>query len=91
MPLSERARLEAYLPDLPTPAYQELLTALEPEFTYTFGGCTLIRNPRGNYQSRLGFPVEDRANLLITDIQRSGRTLVDRFIGRRGSATRAGR
>ena len=29
MPLSERARIEIYLPDLPTQAYQDLLGALD--------------------------------------------------------------
>jgi len=67
LPLSEKARVEVYLPDLPSAAYQELLDALEQEFTYTFGGCTLVRGLRGSYQSQLGFPVEDRINLLYTD------------------------
>lgn len=35
MPLSEKARIEVYLPDLPTPAYRDLLDALDQEFTYT--------------------------------------------------------
>ena len=67
MPLSERARVEVYLPDLPSPAYQELLDALEQEFTYTFGGCTLVRGLSGSYQSPLGLPIQDRINLLYTD------------------------
>ena len=67
MPLSERARIEAYLPDLPSPAYQELLEALEREFIYTFGGCTLVRGLSGSYQSLLGLPIQDRVNLLYTD------------------------
>ncbi len=64
MPLSERARVEVYLPDLPSPAYQELLESLEQEFTYTFGGCTLVRGLGGNYLSQLGLPVQDRISLL---------------------------
>jgi hypothetical protein len=32
-----------YLPDVPRPAYQDLLAALEQEFTYTFGGCATVR------------------------------------------------
>lgn len=67
MPLSERARIEVYLPDLPSAAYQELLDALELEFTYTFGGCSLLRGLNGSYQAQLGFPIEDRVNLLYTD------------------------
>ncbi|HZP83118.1 MAG TPA: hypothetical protein VFB21_15865 [Chthonomonadaceae bacterium] len=67
MPLSEKARVEVYLPDLPSAAYRELLDALEQEFTYTFGGCTLVRGLNGSYQSLLGLPVQDRINLLYTD------------------------
>ena len=37
MPLFEKARVEVYLPDFPKPAYQELLAALDREFTYTIG------------------------------------------------------
>lgn len=67
MPLSERARVELYLPDLPSPAYEELQDRLTLEFTCTFGGCTLIRGLSGSYLSQLGFPVEDRVNLLYTN------------------------
>jgi hypothetical protein len=67
LPLSERARIEAYLPDLPSPVYRELLEALEQEFTYTFGGCTLVRGLSGSYLSQLGLPIQDRINLLYTD------------------------
>ena len=67
MPLSEKVRIEAYLPDLPRPAYQELLTALELEFTHTFGGCTTARGLEGNYLSRAGAQVRDRINLVYSD------------------------
>jgi len=43
LPLFEKARVEVYLPDLPKPAYQELLAALDREFTYTFGGMNADR------------------------------------------------
>ncbi len=56
-----------YLPDVPRPAYQELLAALEQEFTYTFGGCTTVRGLEGNYLSRLGQRMRDRINLVDTD------------------------
>ena len=67
MPLSEKARIEAYLPDVPREAYQDLLAALEQEFTYTFGGCTILRGLEGNYLSRLGERMRDRINLIYTD------------------------
>ncbi len=67
MPLSEKARIEAYIPDLPSDSYQKLIETLEQEFTYTFGGCTLVRNLSGSYQSHLGLPIQDRLNLIYTD------------------------
>lgn len=67
MPLSEKARIEIYLPDLPTGAYAHLLEALDREFTYTFGGCTIIRGLHGSYLSRLGLRMRDRINLLYSD------------------------
>lgn len=74
MPLSERARIEIYLPDLPTQAYQDLLEALDRELTYTFGGATIIRGLDGSYLSRLGSKVRDRINLIYTDAPFSLRT-----------------
>ena len=67
MPLSEKTRIEVYLPDAPRQAYQDLLGAFEQEFTYTFGGCTTIRGLEGNYLSRLGVRMRDGINLVYTD------------------------
>ena len=67
MPLSERARVEVYLPDLPRAAYQNLLNELTQEFTYTFGGCTIIRGLDGSYLSQAGLQIQDRINLIYTD------------------------
>jgi hypothetical protein len=67
LPLSEKARIEVYLPDLPEVAYQELLDTLNREFSYTFGGCTTVRGLAGSYLSRLGQILTDRINLLFTD------------------------
>lgn len=41
MPLLERARLEIYLPALPSAAYYNLLNELTRELTNTFGGHTI--------------------------------------------------
>jgi hypothetical protein len=68
LPLSERARIEVYLPDLPKASYQDLFTALDQEFTYTFGGCTTIRGLDGSYLSKSGFQMQDRINLIYTDV-----------------------
>ena len=67
MPLSEKARIEVYLPDLPKRAYQNLLAALEQEFSYTFGGSTIIHGLDGSYLSHAGLQIRDRVNLLYTD------------------------
>lgn len=68
MPLSENVRVEVYLPDLPTPSYRDLLEALEQEFTYTFGGCTILRGLDGSYLSHAGFPMQDKVNIIYTDM-----------------------
>jgi hypothetical protein len=67
LPLSERARVEVYLPDLPRASYQALLGALRREFTYTFGGCTIMSGLDGSYLSRDGLHIQDRINLIYTD------------------------
>ena len=67
MPLSERARVEVYLPDLPRQAYRDLLDSFEQEFTYTFDGCTISRGLDGSYLSQAGIPIRDRINLVYTD------------------------
>ena len=67
MPLSEKARVEVYVPDLPALPYQNLLAALDQEFTYTFGGCTIIRGLHGSYLSVAGFRVTDRINVIYMD------------------------
>jgi len=67
LPLSERARLEVYLPDLPRASYQDLLSELTQEFTYTFGGCTIIHGLDGGYLSQTGLQIQDRINLIYTD------------------------
>jgi hypothetical protein len=66
LPLSERARVEVYLPDLPRATYQDLLAALTREFTYTFGGCTIIGGLDGSYLSPAGQHIQDRINLIYT-------------------------
>lgn len=68
MPLLERARVEIYLPDLPSASYRDLLLAFEEEFTYAFGGCTIVRGIHGNYLSNAGAKIQDRINLLYTDL-----------------------
>jgi hypothetical protein len=67
LPLSEKARIEVYVPDLPQEPYQNLLDALAQEFIYTFGGSTIVRGLDGRYLSRAGLQVQDRVHLIYTD------------------------
>jgi hypothetical protein len=67
LPLSERARIEVYLPDLPRLSYQHLLDALTEEFTYAFGGCTIVRGLDGTYLSEAQLSIRDRINLVYAD------------------------
>lgn len=67
MPLSVKARIEVYLPDLPKNVYQELLQIFSAEFSTAFGGCTIVRGLDGNYLSNFGQIIPDRINLIYTD------------------------
>ena len=67
MPLSEKARIEVYLPEAAHPAYSQFLETLEREFTFAFGGCTLVRGLEGSYLSRLGIEIHDHISLLYSD------------------------
>jgi hypothetical protein len=68
LPLLERARVEVYVPDLPADAYRNLLLSFEDEFTYAFGGCTIVRGLDGSYLSLAGIKTPDRINLIYTDL-----------------------
>lgn len=37
------------------------------EFTYSFGGCRIIRGLDGRYLSQAGLQIQDRINLIYTD------------------------
>jgi len=67
LPLLERVRVEVYIPDPHKPEYDKLLRLLQEEFTYTFGGCTILRGLDGSYLSRFGDHTPDRINLIYTD------------------------
>lgn len=79
MPLLERARVEVYVPDLPAPHYRNLLLSFEEEFTYAFGGCTIVRGLDGSYLSRIGVKTPDRINLIYTDLRLALSTKFDRL------------
>lgn len=67
MPLLERIRVEVYIPDPHRPEYDNLLRLFQEEFTYTFGGCTILRGLDGSYLSQFGNHIPDRINLIYTD------------------------
>jgi len=67
LPLSERARIEIYLPDLPTEQYQNLLSVFQRELTYTFGGCTVLRGIEGSYLSIDGVHIADHVSIVYSD------------------------
>jgi hypothetical protein len=60
--------MEIYLPDLPSNSYKDLLETFETEFTYTFGGCTILRGLDGRYLSQTGSIIPDRISLIYSDL-----------------------
>ncbi|HEY8560977.1 MAG TPA: hypothetical protein VIL74_11450 [Pyrinomonadaceae bacterium] len=67
MPLSARARIEIYLPDVPQKVYRNARRAFEREFLETFGGCTVIKDIKGLYLSADGKTETDKIVLLYAD------------------------
>ena len=68
MLLLEKVRMEIYLPDLPVNSYRDLLETFETEFTYTFGGCTILHGLDGRYLSQAGTSIPDRISLIYSDL-----------------------
>jgi hypothetical protein len=81
LPLLERVRVEVYLPDLPSSEYQKLLRSFEEEFTYAFGGCSIVRGLEGSYLSEVGDRIPDRINLIYSDMPLSLSTNFDTVAG----------
>jgi hypothetical protein len=67
LPLSSRARIEIYLPDVPKKVYRNARRAFEKEFLETFGGCTVIKGIKGLYLAAGGKPETDKIVLIYTD------------------------
>lgn len=67
MPISARARIEIYLPDVPKKVYRNARRAFEREFLETFGGCTLIKNIKGLYLSEKEKIETDKIVLIYAD------------------------
>jgi hypothetical protein len=66
LPLSEKVRIEIFIPDLPDPAYSRILDVLGNELSYAFGGCTVVMGS-GKYRSADGVILPDKVNLLFSD------------------------
>jgi hypothetical protein len=68
LPLLERVRVEVYLPDPHSAEYENLLQLLREEFTYAFGGCSIVRGMEGSYLSIAGTVMPDRIDLIYSDV-----------------------
>jgi hypothetical protein len=66
LPLSEKVRIEIFIPDLPDPIYGRILEELGNELAYAFGGSTVIR-AEGKYHSSDRSILPDKVNLLFSD------------------------
>lgn len=66
MPLSEKVRIEIFIPDPPDVAYHDLLEELAAELSYAFGGCTEVR-AAGKYRSFDGVLLSDKIKVLFSD------------------------
>ena len=66
MPLSEKVRIEIFIPDPPDTAYRALLGELATEFSYAFGGCTEVA-ASGKYHSFDGRIFSDKINIRFAD------------------------
>jgi len=66
LPLSEKVRIEIFIPDLPDPIYGNILEQLGNELTYAYGGSTIIAT-NGKYRSSDGLIFPDKVNLLFSD------------------------
>jgi hypothetical protein len=67
LPISARARIEIYLPDVPKKVYRNARSAFEREFLETFGGCTVIKNIKGLYLSEKEKTETDKIVLIYAD------------------------
>lgn len=66
--LSKRTRIDVYVPEKRSKVYGRLKKAIEKEFLYTFGGCTVIEGIRGLYLRSGEKPEEDRITRIYADM-----------------------
>lgn len=66
--LLKRTRIDVYLPEKKAKVYGRLRKAIESEFLFTFGGCTVIEGVRGLYLRSGEKPEEDRVTRVYADM-----------------------
>jgi hypothetical protein len=66
LPLSEKVRIEIFIPDPPDIAYRSLQLELATELSYAFGGCTEVL-ASGKYRSFDGLLITDKIKVLFSD------------------------
>lgn len=66
MPLSEKVRIEIFIPDLPDSIYDRILEEFGDELSYACGGCTVMSGA-GKYRSASGLILPDKINILFSD------------------------
>ena len=66
--LLKRVRIEAYLPDKKNAIYRRLRSAIEAEFLFTFGGCSVVEDLKGLYMRSGVRPESDKITLLYADM-----------------------
>jgi hypothetical protein len=64
--LSEKVRIEIFIPDSLDNVHRNLIEELATEFSYAFGGCTDV-SAAGNYHSSDGLIISDKIHILFSD------------------------
>ncbi|HKS08388.1 MAG TPA: hypothetical protein VJS13_02505 [Pyrinomonadaceae bacterium] len=66
--LTPTIRVEVYIPIRSESAYHDSLTWVIDELTRVHGGCTVNENVSGHYLSRAGQIIDDRVDVVYSDI-----------------------
>jgi hypothetical protein len=66
--LLKRTRIDVYVPEKKNEVYERLRKAIEKEFVFTFGGCTVIEGVRGLYLRSGEKPEGDRITRIYADM-----------------------
>ena len=66
MPLSQKVRIEIFIPDLPDPIYSNILEEFGIELAHAYGGSTVV-STSGKYRSTDGMILPDKVNILFSD------------------------